>query len=139
MIVEKTAESRPGPTCQSSGTMTGGHVVAHVPKHVLVACVSFVKPYNVRPSVPVRSVPRSFFADFTVTLVPNEEGLVPTADDAGVEADECPPPPQAVKAMPMATSSPPRRILRMVFSLSCWCQRTMSSPDIWGWISHTNA
>src|SRR6187200_3332861 len=63
-------ESRPGATVQLAATTAGGHASAHVPVHVLLASVSLVNAYSVRPSGPTRIWPRGEVAALTETDAP---------------------------------------------------------------------
>src|SRR6478735_9267703 len=67
-------ESRPGATVQLAATTAGGHASAQVPLHVLLASVSLVNAYSVRPSGPTRIWPSGEVAAFTETEAPAAVG-----------------------------------------------------------------
>ena len=120
-------ESRPGATVQLAATTAGGHASAHVPVQVLLASVSLVNVYSVRPSGPTRIWPSGEVAAFTETEAPAAAagaGAGEVAADGGggagaaAEGFELSLLPQAANRAPAAAS--PTRIRVLIMGGAPW-------------------
>src|SRR4051794_38842031 len=95
-MVLSRAPFAPLPTTGLAPVRRGGHAVAHVPKHALLAPKSALNRYSVWPVESTRIRPKRLFATRTVAVL---VGVVVVFDGAGgADAVAAPPLPQAATA-----------------------------------------